>query len=38
MTDTNFYVIENVDALYPQANQTYKFDVNAGDKGKKCAM
>ena len=34
MTDTNFYVIENVDALYPRLNQTYKFDVNAGDKGK----
>ena len=34
MSQTNSYVIKNVDALYPKINQTYKFDSNAGDKGK----
>ena len=34
MSETNSYVIKNVDALYPKINQTYKFDSNAGDKGK----
>ena len=34
MSDTNSYVIKNVDALYPKINQTYKFDRNAGANGK----
>ena len=36
MSDTNSYVIENVDALYPRINQTYKFDTTAG-KSVPCA-
>lgn len=35
MTDvTNSYVIENVDALFPRINQTYRFDPSAGEKGR----
>lgn len=34
MSETNSYVIKNVDALYPKINQTYKFDRNAGANGK----
>jgi len=34
MSETTSYVIKNVDALYPKINQTYKFDINAGAKGK----
>lgn len=35
MTDVhNSYVIENVDALFPRINQTYKFDMSVGEKGR----